>query len=542
MWKNILYCLIVFFFVLTVYNCAQPGRLSGGPKDTKPPKLDEEKSTKNFQTNFKKQTIELTFDEWLVLEDAFKQVVTSPPLDHLPKISLNGKTVKFIFKEEEVLKDDATYTINFGESIKDLNEKNIVKNLRFLFSTGDFIDSLQVNGSLKDAFTGEPVEDVLLMLYDNVSDTVVRKERPFYFARTNKSGTFKIENVKSDTFKVFALKDENFNYLFDLESEQIGFQDELIILSDSTQPILDLLIFTEDIPLRLLKKDSSNYGQLKLIFNQEPRGVKLSADSSLTQVQYEYEKDTIHVWYDQPKGIPSNVFITIDTLLDTVQLVYTKRADFLSKSKLRQKIISNRAVSKLNPYKSPQFTFNHPLLKFDTNSIQLFPDSIETPLSVYPRIDSSTQSLLHIDYEWEEKAKYKLLLLPGAITDIYGLTNIDTIQKEYEVVAKDQFGDIHLKIENVDIDQAYVLQLFFKKKNLVEEFSIAGDSTYQKTFKALPAGEYFLQIIEDLNRNERWDTGNYDLKLQPERKMIRPIEELRAGWEVESTISLEKFK
>ena len=92
------------------------------------------------------------------------------------------------------------------------------------------------------------------------------------------------------------------------------------------------------------------------------------------------------------------------------------------------------------------------------------------------------------------------------------------------------------------MDQAYVLQLIFKKDNLVEEFAIAGDTTYQKTFKALPAGNYFLQIIEDLNRNERWDTGNYDRKEQPERKMIRPLEELRAGWEVESTISLEKFK
>lgn len=542
MWKNIFLCLIAFSFVLTMYNCAQPGRLSGGPEDTTPPKLDEENSTKNFQTNFKKQDIELTFDEWLVLENVFKQVVVSPPLDFLPKISLKGKTVKFSFKEEEVLKKDATYTINFGESIKDLNEKNVVENLRFLFSTGDFIDSLRVQGILTDAFSGEPVEDALLMLYDNVADTVVRTERPFYFARTDKTGKYKIENVKSDTFKVFALKDENFNYFFDLESEQIGFQNELIILSDSTQPVLDLQIFKEDIPLRLLKKDSSNYGQLKLIFNQEPRGVKLDVDENLTQVQYEYEKDTIHVWYDQPDEKLSNLFIEIDTILDTVEILHTKRTTFLAESKLSLKKKRNRGVSKLNPYKAPQFTFNHPLLRVDTNLVQLFPDSIEIPISVSPKIDSISQSLLHIESEWEENGKYKLLLLPGAVTDIFGLTNGDTIQGEYEVVAKDQFGDINLRIEKIPLDQAYVLQLIFKKDNLVEEFAIAGDTTYQKTFKALPAGNYFLQIIEDLNRNERWDTGNYDRKEQPERKMIRPLEELRAGWEVESTISLEKFK
>ena len=131
--------------------------------------------------------------------------------------------------EEEKLRDNTTYTINFGEAIQDLTEGNAPKDFRFIFATGPYIDSLSVQGTVRDAFTNELKEDVFVILYDNLEDSVVNKERPYYFAKTDKTGKFRIPNVKQDTFKIFALIDNNFNYLFDAENEQIGFLNQNII-------------------------------------------------------------------------------------------------------------------------------------------------------------------------------------------------------------------------------------------------------------------------------------------------------------------------
>ena len=126
----------LFLLLLSLYyllGCANQGQLSGGKKDTRPPAVDTLKSTPNYQTNFKKQTIKLVFDEWVQLKDVFNQVVVSPPLQEKFNVSLKKKTVSFKFNENEVLRENATYTINFGDCVQDLTERNPAQDLRFVF-------------------------------------------------------------------------------------------------------------------------------------------------------------------------------------------------------------------------------------------------------------------------------------------------------------------------------------------------------------------------------------------------------------------------
>ena len=118
--------------ILLLARCANIVPPVGGPKDETPPQVVEEKSTPNKQTNFQKQRIELTFDEFVVLEDVFNQVVVSPPLQYRPTLSLKGKTLRIDFDSRDTLLENVTYTINFGEAIKDLTEKNQADNLRFV--------------------------------------------------------------------------------------------------------------------------------------------------------------------------------------------------------------------------------------------------------------------------------------------------------------------------------------------------------------------------------------------------------------------------
>ncbi|HHS95132.1 MAG TPA: hypothetical protein ENJ45_00970, partial [Phaeodactylibacter sp.] len=191
-YKHILFTILSLTWLLFFFGCAQPKAPIGGPKDENPPELIPDKSDANMQTRFDKRSFELTFNEWVQLNDVYNQVVVTPPLKYAPDIKLHRKTLVFTFDEKEQLRSDATYIINFGEAVKDFNEGLPAKNLRFVFSTGDYIDSLSVRGKVVDAFSGEGVKDILVMLYDNSADSVVYTERPFYFTRTQGNGNFKI--------------------------------------------------------------------------------------------------------------------------------------------------------------------------------------------------------------------------------------------------------------------------------------------------------------------------------------------------------------
>ena len=195
----ILYC----FFSLFCFACASSGSLGGGPKDKTPPMVIAENSSQNFQTNFASRSFELTFDEFVVLKDPIKQIVVSPPLTYIPIVKARGKKITFSFNEKEIIKDSTTYTVNFGEAIQDLHENNKLDNFRFVFSSGDIIDSLSVKGKVFDVLTGKPLPNITVMLYDKLDDSSFVKEKPFYFARTNKEGDYSIENIKKDTFRVF---------------------------------------------------------------------------------------------------------------------------------------------------------------------------------------------------------------------------------------------------------------------------------------------------------------------------------------------------
>ena len=533
------YCGLIFLG-LSFIGCANQVSPTGGPKDDTPPKVVKEESTPNMQTNFDKRSFELAFDEYVKLEDAFNQVVVSPPLEHKTKISLQkGKTVQFEFDEKEVLREGATYIINFGNAVKDLNAGNIAKNLRFVFSTGDFIDSLSVSGKVIDALTGDPAEDVLFMLYDNLADSVVQKELPFYFAKTDKDGTFKINNVKSDTFKVFALKDNNLNYKFDMDGEMIGFSDEYIIVTDSTKNNVRLSIFEEARPLRLMTKVLDNYGHVKLVFNQKYPAVDVSVQDIGQKYFLDYEKDTIHIWYDLVDSLDWKIYLKSDsTLVDTLKVSALSKKKFLEESKLSLAVDVVQKANSQNPLAPLELKFKHPLAKLDTSAILLLEDTLLIRVKPKLTIDTLNKKLSYIDYPWNKKLVYSLHLLPGAFTDYFGLQN-DSILITPKIAADPQVGNITLTIKGMKADTNYVVLLLDEKKEVFSN-SFQSDSIYQHTYEKLPPGSYSVRVIEDVNGNKRWDPGNYTLKKQSERWFFGTIEELKIGWDVEGEINVDQ--
>ena len=557
-----------FLFIQSCANIVAP---TGGAKDEVPPKVIEEKSTPNFQTNFKKQRIELTFDEWIKLEDVFSQVVVSPPLEEQPQVTQDGKKVIFEFGKKEILRENATYTINFGAAVKDLSEGNVAKNLRFVFSTGAIIDSLTVRGRVVDAQTGLPTEGVVLMLYDNFADSVVRKIKPFYFGRTDKNGEAIIDNVREGKFKVFALLDKDLNYLYNQDIERIGFPDSLFnITADFTASkmksdtalsakqdsinklgekpqvvenqmgVINIRLFDPPKKWQLLTKETDKYGVIKIIANQDPTAAKVTFDKVEQKIETEVSRDTILTYYDLPSGDATwNIYVKNDTFpTDTVRIRTRGRVDFFKKNKTLTPL-SIQSNYTLNPTKQFELAFSNPIESIDSQKVILMDSARQTiPLSM--RYDSTSKRRLVFDAAWVEGMPYNLMILPQALTDIFGLKN-DTIATKIQVQKKSELGTITVRVKGLDSIKHYIVQIINSSDGVEASFFIDNKKTAEKRFEMIPPAEYKLKVIEDTNVNRRWDTGNYDTKSQPERIFWQKAEGLRADWEIEPEIDISNI-
>jgi hypothetical protein len=536
---RIFYGLATAILALALCRCANPGAPKGGPKDKRPPQVVQEASTPNYQTNFEKQPIELAFDEWVKTDDVFNQIVVSPPLEYRYEVSIKRRTIIFEFDERETLRDSATYTINFGTAVQDITENNPAENLRFVFSTGPYLDSLSVRGKIVDARTYKPVEGALFMLYENTADSVVRTERPFYFARTGEEGLFTIENVKADTFKGFALLDNNLNYLFDQVQEPIGFPDSLIVVAEGETPALSIRLFTEAQNLRLLSADDERYGKVRLAFNKPPPDTIFSyQDVGHRELLYEIRPDTTVVWYDLPAEKDWAIYLQQDTLLqDTVEVKANGRDAFLETAELQVL----RAPNKIKPGGSYRMTFNHPLAAFDTAQLKLYQDTSRTLVPAAYRIDSSggNRSLL-VDYNWKAGLPYQLELLPAALRDLYELEN-DTLVQSFDIGRPKEYGNLFVTIDSLSPAESYVIEVMDGESTL-ETYSVSGRASYKIELTALKPGNYGLRLVEDRNGNGRWDSGRYSLYRQPEPIYDYPMERLRANWDLETTIALPKLR
>jgi hypothetical protein len=545
---------IILIGIVFLQSCAEQRPLTGGPKDTMPPMIDPMKySTPNYQTNFNDDEVVLTFNEWVLLKNAYSQVLISPPMKERPLIEVRHKSVVVKFKEE--LRENTTYSIQFGDAVVDYTEGNPAKNLRFVFSTGDYIDSLKFNGEIVDAETGKAKADVWVMLYDNLADSVPQTERPFYVAKTNKQGQFQFENIRKDSFKVFALDDQNANYIFDQPTEAIAYHPEPIWLSDSTQKgTLRLRMFKETEPLRLSKTKLEARGYAVLDFNQELVGdLKVELLTKGTEdYRYIQEKQQVKLYWKADTG--SNALewalaLENDSYKDTavvqqvVDLEYPKIA-FASKAQADRNKKGTKPSKKKEPEKlkiqadkSLKFSFQHPISAFDTSKIQFWADSILIS-DFEVNIDSTDARILNFQFSKTAKEKNRLILLPEAVTDYWGEQNQDSLKQGLELLTEDDLGNIQAKISNADSSKHYVLQLLNKEEEVLDEVRFSGQDSLERSYEGLEAKQYVLQLILDEDANGRWSNGDYSKAQQPEFVIRSKAINLRAGWDNEVEIDV----
>ena len=314
---KIKHIVLLSFTLLFFANCAKRGTITGGKKDTIAPKITNS-FPENFTTNFKGNEIKIHFDELIKVKDINKQLIISPPMKKQPTIVPQGSASKFIsIKIADTLQENTTYSFNFGQSITDNNEGNPYSQFKYVFSTGNYIDSLTVVGKIKDAYLQKPDNFVSIMLYDakTFTDSTVYKETPLYVTNTLDSlKIFSLENLKEGKYHIIALKDKAGNNKFDPKSDKIAFFKDPIEIPTAT--MYELELFAEKMPFRAEKPTQESNNKLFMAFEGNSKNIKVTAKNGQDNIPIKLtkfpKKDTDSVQLFYPKIELDSLEITVE--------------------------------------------------------------------------------------------------------------------------------------------------------------------------------------------------------------------------------------
>ena len=532
--KNLVY---ILFSLIILFGCAKRGTPTGGPKDSIPPILVNA-SPKLNSTNFDSEEIRLTFDEWIKLDKVQDQLIISPPLEKSSyEIKpLSGVTKKVFLNFLDSLAPETTYTINFGNSIKDNNENNPLTFFSYTFSTGETIDSLYIRGNTKDAFSQESDEFISLQLYrvDSLfKDSIVFQNKPTYISNTLDSTNYKFQNLKEGKYLLIALKDVDNNYFFDPYYDKIGFIDSLITLPRDS--VIDLKLFKEETEIIWDKPHFINSEKIGFGYYGKLDLDKIKIESNIPDsVNYvfikEKETDTLNLWLSR-NSFDSLNFSLIET--DTIKLT-TVKFDRKRDSLIDSLNINSKTVNVIHLKESFKISSNIPLNKIEDSLITIRDiDSLIIPFttSINDRLDE-----IDIDFEVSPSDDYNIFIKPRAIKDIRGTEN-DSLQFNVVSQTLEDYGNVFLDVI-ANNDSKYILHLLDSNSNIIREFkNVNSLSTY--IFDYIRPGKYTFRLIEDLNSNDLWDTGNYLKQVQPEPVYYFPSElDVRANWDLNETFNL----
>ena len=521
---------IILFF--SIINCAKKASPTGGPKDTIPPVLISA-SPKLNTTFFDKEEVKFIFNEYVQLDDIGKQLIISPPLKiggyklH-PTMSASKKITLSIL---DTLLENTTYTFNFGEGIKDYNEGNKMSFFSYTISTGAEIDSLNLKGLIKDAIEMEPDDFISLQLYpidSSYNDSAIYRKKPFYVTSTLDSTVFEFKNLKAGEYELIALKDFSNNYFFDQNVDQIGFLNTPITLP--LDSIIELKIFKEKTIFNwadpfFINNHHIGHGYYGNYENQKFKLLSNVPKSFEYLITKNRETDTLNYWF---KGIKTDSLKFEYPINDTIK---TELVNF--KNPIKDSLVINQmTIGSIDLTEKFKLSSNLPIISSDSSLVKIRKKD-STLVSSKIRIDENYDRV-EIDFKLIPNDTYNIQLLPNALKDFWGNTH-DTLNYRVSTKKIEDYGNIFIQLIYEE-SYEFILELL-KDGKVVRSYNKPNeDSNY--LFKLLDPGKYFLRLIKDKNNNDKWDTGNYLEKIQPEEVIYFPFElELRANWDLNETFN-----
>lgn len=583
-----LYYIFIIIAAAVMYSCANIGNPSGGPIDKTPPIFMRSNPTPNA-VNVKDRKIEIFFDEIVTLKDPSTKIIVSPAQTEMPRMSALGRKVTVELVDS--LLPNTTYTIDFSNSIQDNNEGNAIDNFAFAFSTGSVIDSMRVSGYVLDSRTLEPMQSVVVGLQSNLADSAFHKEKLQRVALTNDRGQFTIRNVSPGSYHIFALKDLDRDYKFGNPTEDIAFLDSIIVPSIGTREAADTVYndlneidtimratrpayFPNDILLSMFNEDrKSQYLANNLRVDSTRISLTFAAASdtlpSLSIVGrndvpdqwYTLERsqtnDTLTYWIRPPHLVSADTLMVATTYLrtdttsnlswgtDTLKFTFQRQKAKKKKKNEETDSLEQIRFMELHPLANGTQEVYAPLLLQTGTPIERYSREafhlqrkLQNDTTFYPaeiksialRDSTLSRRDLMLKVDWEPGAAYTLAVDSLAMTDIYGLQT-KPLKVDFNARKMEEYGNIVFNIPAVR-DSA-IVELLDGTDKVVLHTPV---KSHRAELLNLLPGKYYARLFIDRNGNGKYDTGNYDMHLQPEETVYYPgAINLKKNWDVEQT-------
>ncbi len=523
---------LIFLLLLSLpvllQNCAQVASPPGGKKDTLAPKLVES-TPKNRQLNFQGKVVEMLFDEYISTENLQQKLLITPQDTNPYVVRQIPQGFRLVFNQN--FRPNTTYTISFADAIRDVTERNVAENPKLVFSTGPIIDSLRIGGTILDADTKLPVENMVVGLFSPTDTLPVQRKRPQYFARTDTNGVYLIENIKAGLYQPFAFEDRDLNLVNNQPGERVGFRDTLVNLTRNYDDV-NMIGFRGTVKPRVTRRERTD----------ETMGFELSSGLAGFRLKPQpptsasvTPADTVVAFLERPNFIrlykptgraPGDTITAVITAIDSAgNSTDLRERLYFSPLKARTR---DRTALDFNVDPKPgeaidnnqvfTITFNKPVKTLNPALIRVF-RSDSTKALAAPATSfsfSNGNARLTITARTNIADTLNLLLQRGAFMSIQNDTSARA-RLRYLVLAPDDYGLIAGTV-NRPAGEKFVVELTDENYKVIR--SMANTRSY--TFARLKPGRYRVRLIVDRNGNGRRDSGNIQQLVQPEELIYHP--------------------
>lgn len=533
---------------ILLQNCAQVAQPPGGKKDSLAPKLVSSLPTPR-QLNYTGKSVELEFDEYVNSENLQAKITITPQDSNTYVVKSLPKGVRLNFNKPFL--PNTTYTIDFADGIKDITERNVAKDTKVVFSTGPRIDSLYLTGNVVDDESRLPLLGFVVGLFASTDTLPINRKRPQYFARTDSSGNYRIENVKAGPYKVYGFDDKDLNLVNNTPGERVGFRDSVLNLTRNYTNV-NLVAFRGYGKPRVSRRErtdetlglelSSGIASYKIRYGK-PVSTSTSSTTATSTAAASASatatspNDTLVSFLETPKMIrlyrPANRAAD-DTLHLTVvaedsvgNVTELRERVYFSPLKTKAKNRTPLTVQVAPPANEPidnnlEFTlvFNKPIFRYKTELIVIGPDSTK-PLKLAPTDLLWTNNFSHLVIKQKTNLRDTLLLRleKGAFISVQGDT-LARYSTRYVIAAEDSYGLIAGRINPATVGSTgtnLIVELLDEKYKVLRT---AYGTSY--SFGRLKPGLYRVRLIIDANGNRKRDIGNVQKGIQPERILYAP--------------------
>ena len=592
---------LMSILLIFIGACAKVSSPSGGLRDRRSPVII--KSIPEYGAkNFRDKSISVTFDEYVALDNINEKFMVSPPMKKKPRVFIKGKSIVTEFEEE--LKDSTTYTFYFQDAIKDLNEGNKIENYQFVLSTGPVVDSLSVTGNVYNAFNLEVPEKTLVLLYKELADSFVVRHLPDYISRVDQKGYFRINNIQTGIYRLYALKDADNSKNFNFPEEEFAFMNSSIEITPEKNfipVVIDTALKKEVSKVRELsktevnkvkdisKKDESKVqdtivikGEYPLMLFEGPKTIHYLTSSARTakyQMIYTLSPppDSLPFSFSIPDSGGNGYFIERNKEKDTIKIWLTD-STLYSKSQITTivnypftdtlGVLGFKEDTILMRFMAPRPTrgakVKKPVFKFETNirnnSLKPGQQIILTSATPFRKPDTTRIRF----YQESDSARVRIpySIIKDSLNSCRCFVNSNLLQgKKYLFIADSaSFGNIYnensdstgikFSIREPDSYSKLTLNIHnYDGSRIIQLLSTTEKLVYETSMKSdgeivismLEPGIYRLKSIYDLNDDGKWTTGDFDTGRQPEPVSYYPGEiEMKAGWEVEQDWDIGK--